>query len=81
METLELRNKLIEAIKSADERLLNVVNALVKSYIENETVGFSADGKALTKKHFDKALLMAEEDIEQYRTLNQDDVEKESENW
>lgn len=81
METLELRNKLIKAIKSADERLLNVVSALVKSYNENETVGFSADGKAFTKKQYNNALLKAEEDITDYKTLDHDEVQKESETW
>lgn len=40
MGALELRNKLVEIINSSDERFLRMVNALHKSYHDNQDTDF-----------------------------------------
>ena len=45
------------------------------------TVGYTADGKPLTKAMYDKRLQKAEEQIAKGNFISQEDLEKESENW
>lgn len=71
METLELRKTVINYIKSADERLLNVIKAVVESYQENDVVAFTVEGKPLSKSQYSQALLVAEEEIENGKFISQ----------
>ena len=54
MNTAHLKNKLIQSIHTADERLLRIVNAVFESYSEGNTeeeeeiVAYSVDGEPLT---------------------------------
>ena len=58
MDTTHLRNKLIQSIHTADERLLRIVNAVLESYSEGETEGeeatvaYTYDGEPLTQKRY-----------------------------
>jgi len=44
-------------------------------------VGYTTDGKPLTKIAYDKRLQKAEEQIREGNFLTQEDLERESENW
>lgn len=44
-------------------------------------VGYTADGKPLTKQAYNKRLLLAEEQIASGNIISQEDLEKEVENW
>lgn len=81
METIELRNTVIDYLNQADERLLRVVKALVESYNENDVVAFSVEGKPLTRKQYRQELLDAELEIEKGNYISHEDLEKESESW
>lgn len=53
MNTMELRNKLLQSIHTADERLLRIVNAVFESYQESEeVVAYTIDGKPVSKQDY-----------------------------
>lgn len=81
METAELKSKVLHYINTADERLLNVVKAVVESYRENDVVAFNLEGRPLTQKEYKQELLDAENEITRGEFTTQEDLEKESENW
>jgi hypothetical protein len=51
MSQLQLRLEIAKCLTLADERLLNSVFAMLKSYLEHENpiIGHTTDGKPLTK--------------------------------
>ena len=81
METIDLRKTVIDYVKSADERLLNVIKAVVESYQENDVVAFTVNGKPLTKDQYEQVLLEAESEIENGNSISQEALEKESNDW
>ncbi len=81
METLELRKTLKDYIEEADERLLNVLKAVVESYKENDSVAYSVNGDPLTRKKYLQELLDAEAEIARGEFTTQEDLEMESEKW
>lgn len=58
MNTANLKNKLIQSIHTADERLLRILNAVFESYSEGNTqdeeevVAYSVDGEPLTRNRY-----------------------------
>lgn len=44
-------------------------------------VGYTTDGKPLTKQSYNARLLLAEEQIASEKVISQEDLEKEVENW
>lgn len=81
METLELRKTMKEYIEQADERLLNVLKAVVESYKENDIVAYAVNGDPLTRKKYYQELLEAEAEIARGEFTAQEDLERESEKW
>ena len=81
MGAVELRNTMISYINEADDRLLNVLKAVVESYRENDIVAYTVTGEPLTKQQYNEELLMAEKEIENGDFISQEDLEKESQNW
>lgn len=77
----------IEAVK------LNVVKKIlsleqesvikkIEEILDNEmVVGYTVDGKPLTQKAYNERIEFAEKQLKNGETINQDDLEKESENW
>lgn len=57
MEALELRKTMKDYIEEADERLLNVLKAVVESYKENDIVAYTVNGDPLTRKNTAKNFL------------------------
>lgn len=80
MET-DLRKTVHNYIDSADERLLNVVKAVIESYKENDVVAWTMDGKALTKKEYDLQLNNAVAEVENGNYISQEELEEKSKNW
>ena len=58
--------------------LLNKINKILD---EEMIVGYTVDGKPLTKETYNKRLQKAEEQILAGEYISQEDLEKESENW
>jgi hypothetical protein len=48
---------------------------------EEMIVGYSADGKPLTRQQYNERLLVAEKQIESGEYITQEDLENEIENW
>jgi len=81
MGATELRNKLIEDISSADERLLKVVNAVIESYNDVETVAYSITGEPLSAQNYKHELSEAEQELKNKKIISQEELEKQSESW
>lgn len=81
MEAIELRKHLLRTINAADDRLLNVVNAVIESYKDNEIVAFSVEGEPLTRNAYRKELREAEEQVLRGEYLSQKELEQEVKNW
>ncbi|PTB97532.1 hypothetical protein C9994_02280 [Marivirga lumbricoides] len=58
--------------------LLDKIDKLLE---EEMIVGYTVDGKPLTKKAYDMRLQKAEEQLSSGEYVSQEDLEKESENW
>lgn len=58
--------------------LLNKINKILDKEM---IVGYTAEGKPLTRETYNKRLQKAEEQILSGEYLTQEDLEKESENW
>lgn len=74
MDTLNLRNEVEALIKQADDRLLKMVYALLLTYENREIVGFTTDGKPLTREEYDEELAEGERDIQQGDFINTRDL-------
>ena len=58
--------------------LLDKIDKLLE---EEMIVGYTVDGKPLTKKAYDMRLQKAEEQLSSGEYVSQEELEKESENW
>lgn len=68
------------------QKILNVSEASllekISSILDKEMiVGYTTDGKPLTKQQYNERLLVAEKQIESGDYITQEDLEKEIENW
>lgn len=68
------------------QKIMNVSKASLLEKIgnildEEMTVGYTSDGKPLTKQQYNERLLFAEKQIESGDYITQEDLEKEIENW
>lgn len=81
MGAIDLRQSVLDYVKSADNRFIRLVHALAESYEEEEIVAYTVEGKPLTKSEYRQELLDAESEISRGEYTTQEDLEKESENW
>ncbi len=82
MATLDLKQSVQNYIDTADNRLLKMIKALVESYHEDDgIVGYTVDGKPLTRKQYNQELLDAEGEIQRGELTSVEDLEKEARNW
>lgn len=68
------------------QKIMNVSEASlldkISSILDEEMiVGYTVDGKPLTKQQYNERLLVAEKQIESGDYITQEDLEKEIENW
>lgn len=68
------------------QKIMNVSKASLLDKISNildeeMTVGYTSDGKPLTKQQYNERLQLAEKQIESGDYTTQEDLEKEIENW
>ncbi len=81
MKTAEKRKKIISKVNEADDRLLNVLEAVVESYTRSEVVAFSVTGEPLTNYEYNQELLEAEKEVSEGKTISTEDLEQQSKNW
>lgn len=72
---LSVMQKIMSVSKAS---LLDKIDKLLE---EEMIVGYTVDGKPLTKKVYDMRLQKAEEQLNSGEYVSQEDLEKESENW
>jgi len=76
-------------IEQADIRLLQIVYAMVETYIEQhngafqdkDIVGYPAQDESLTIAELKRKIALAEEQIDQGLYLTLEELEKEAESW
>ncbi len=59
----------------------SIIEKINKILDKEMIVGYTVDGKPLTKEAYNKRLKKAEEQIQSGEFLTQEEIEKESENW
>jgi len=72
---INLMQKIMTVSKAS---LLDKINNILD---EEMIVGFTTDGKPLTKDQYNERFLVAEKQIESGNYITQEDLEKEIENW
>jgi hypothetical protein len=80
MDTIEIRKRIHQYIDLADERLLNLINAII-TQDENTIIAYTTEGKPLTAAEYRKELDLSEKEIENGEFISQEDLEKEIEKW
>jgi len=83
MGTTELRKEVHSYIDKADDRFLKMVNALAKSYEDQEAivVGYQVDGTPITKEALKKRVREASARVKAGNYITQEDLEKEIKGW
>lgn len=82
MKAMDLQTAKIKVM----QKIMNVSKASLLNKISNildkeMVVGYTTDGKPLTKQEYNERLLVAEKQIVSGDYITQEDLEKEIENW
>lgn len=80
MNTVEIRKRIHQYIDVADERLLNLINAII-TQDEKTIVAYTTEGKPLTVAEYKRELDLSEKEIENGEFISHEDLEKEIEKW
>jgi len=82
MEVMDLQKVKISVMQKiinvSEASLLDKINNILE---EEMIVGFTTDGKPLTKEQYNNRLLVAENQIKSGDFITQEDLENEIENW
>lgn len=84
MTASQIRKELHKYVDEVDESFLSDIHAVIQSYIKknpHNNVGYSAEGKPLTKEQVVKEVLKASKRVKAGQFISQEDLEKEAENW
>ncbi|HLV23430.1 MAG TPA: hypothetical protein VKY36_01450 [Moheibacter sp.] len=82
--TLELKNKILQYVNSADDRLLRIINSIFENYYQEENdeiVGYDVKRNPITKSQYIERIKQAEKDIEAGNFTTHEDLLKEMKNW
>jgi len=60
------------------ESILNKINEILEKEM---IVGYTVDGKPLTKSEYNQRMAVAEKQLQYGDTISQEDLEKESDEW
>jgi hypothetical protein len=70
---------LVKQILSLDqESIIKKIEGILEKEM---VVGYTVDGKPLTRRDYNERLKKAEKQVQTGETISQEDLEKESENW
>lgn len=79
MSLLATKLKVVQKILALDQE--SIIKKIEK-ILENEmVVGFTVDGKPLTKKEYNQRIATAERQLKNGDVISQEDLEEESDNW
>ena len=76
----ELKNKILQQLDTADERVLRIVSSVFDHYL-NEVVSYGTEGNSLTLSEYHTKIEEGLKDIKQGRVISQEDLDKEIESW
>ncbi len=82
MTTAAIKNNLhnlIDAVR--DNTILKAVQTILEKEVKNEIVGYTVEGKPLTRELMEAELEEAERDIEAGRVISHAQLKKEIKNW
>lgn len=81
MGVAELKKELHEDIEHADEIFLKMVHAMSQEYKASQTVGYTNNGKPITRKDLAQRVTSASQRVKSGHFISQEEIEKEIENW
>ena len=81
MDTNRLKKELHSYIDHADETFLKMVHAMSKEYQKSEDIGYTVDGKPITKQELKNRVKAASKRVKSGDYITQDEIEKEIKNW
>ncbi|MEX2379111.1 MAG: hypothetical protein WD530_00080 [Vicingaceae bacterium] len=70
---------LVQKILSLNQE--SVIDKIDELLEREMIVGYTVDGKPLTKAAYNERIAIAEKQLQKGETISQEDLEKESENW
>lgn len=81
MGTSEIRKEIHEYIDHADERFLKLVYVMSKEYENTLIVGYTANGKPISKIDLKNRVKAASKRVRSGDFISHEDIEKEVQNW
>ena len=81
MTTQETRRYIQERLNSVDERFLNAIYSMLRSYLDDNIIGYEPNGLPISSKELLSRAEESEKAISEGRVTDFEDFEKETENW
>lgn len=81
MAAIALRKEVQQYISHADDRFLKMVHAMSREYENTLVVGYTAQGKPITKVELKERVKAASKRVKSGDFIPQEELEKEIENW
>jgi hypothetical protein len=70
---------LVQKILSVDQE--SIIKKIDDILDQEMIVGYTADGQSLTKNQYNERLAVAEKQLREGKVIDQEDLERESEDW
>ncbi len=68
-------------LNTANDEIIQKLNLMISSFQKEEIVGYTVEGKPLTKSEYIKEIKQSEHRIEQGKYTTHEDLLNESKNW
>jgi len=81
MTTIALRKEVQQYISQSDDRFLKMVKAMSKEYENTLVVGYTTQGKPITKAELKGRVKAASKRVKSGDFIPHEELEKEVENW
>lgn len=83
MSTSQIKEQLHNYIDLVDEHFLRSLHAMMQNYVQEEEsiLGYTVDGKPLTKKSMINVLNEAVSDVENDKGISSDDIRNAKKSW
>ena len=72
----KIRTELQSIIEKADDRIIKMVYAMLKSYQQDEIIGFTVEGAPLTISRLEQQLAASEQEIKEGKTHTHEQVKE-----
>lgn len=75
MNSVELKNNIQHFLETADNKILKIVNDVFEDYYQGEVVAFYPNGKPMTKKIYESAINIANEQVKKEEFISVEEFE------